>query len=116
MKLEDLETVDYLAIDSKTNSVTLAMLDDCDWSDEKVHVGLLQAKINRYLDFIESGDVYESATQSAGYKIGNTSKILVHVYFQHSPTDLGREFLHHVSRVANEANIGFSFSAVELPE
>jgi hypothetical protein len=34
----------------------LTLVDDCDWSDEARHLALLQTKINRYFDFIESGE------------------------------------------------------------
>lgn len=35
------------------------MVDPLDWSDEQAHLLLLEAKLNAYLAFIESGEVHD---------------------------------------------------------
>lgn len=37
----------------------LTIVDDLDWSDVETHLRLMQAKVYRYLDFVESGDMDE---------------------------------------------------------
>jgi hypothetical protein len=44
----------------------LTISDHLVWGDE--HLYMLQEKINKYIDFIESGDIYEKYEQAVGKK------------------------------------------------
>ena len=73
MRLNDPDTVDYLGLEKETGCVVVTLVDDCGWEDEMQHLGLLQAKVNRYFDFIESGEVYQQLAETTGRKVGSAS-------------------------------------------
>ena len=51
MRLSNSNAVDFLGLEKATGHIVLTLVDDCDWNDELQHLVLLQAKLNRYLDF-----------------------------------------------------------------
>lgn len=52
-------TVDWLALEKGTGRILLTVVDDLDWTDEAGHLFVLQEKLDTYLAFIESGEVFE---------------------------------------------------------
>lgn len=68
MALEKLETADAIGIETLTGCVVLTITDSWDWSDERSHLLALQAKLNRYFDFIEEGQLIESYPAAIGRK------------------------------------------------
>jgi len=68
MSVEDKDKIDSMGINKETDVVTLAISDHLDWDNEYDHLIMLQEKINTYLSFLESGEVYESYPQAKGKK------------------------------------------------
>jgi hypothetical protein len=70
MTIENLDVVDYIAWHPKTEEVGLMIIDHLGWTDDdqsnKEHMYLLQEKINRYVAFIESGEIYRSYSKARG--------------------------------------------------
>lgn len=62
MSIEDLNKVDMIGIPEENKSiVNLGFTDHLSWHKEvEKHLFLIQEKINSYIRFIESGEVYES--------------------------------------------------------
>jgi len=67
MALENSQVVDAVGVDKRTGDVVLTLLDSWDWEDEGPHLLVLQAKLNAYFEFIESGQL-EAHTEGAGRK------------------------------------------------
>lgn len=65
MSVDDPNVVDAIGTERDTGVVVLTIFDQLDWDDDQ-HFVALQEKINRYLGFIESGEVLESYPQAAG--------------------------------------------------
>lgn len=60
MSIENTDVVDFIGIDKETFDVVLSISDHLLWDDDsKHHMYLLQEKINSYLRYIESGEIYE---------------------------------------------------------
>jgi uncharacterized protein DUF6572 len=59
MSVEQTDVVDILGIDRETGHVVLTISDHLDWSDSARHQIILQKKLNRYLAFVESGEILE---------------------------------------------------------
>jgi len=60
MSIENTDVVDFIGIDKDTSEVVLSVSDHLLWGDDsKEHMYLLQEKINAYLRYIESGEIYE---------------------------------------------------------
>lgn len=68
MSLYELEKVDFMGYNKEEKIAYLVIADELDWSDEEKHIELLQEKINLYLGFIESDEVYERYPEVKGYR------------------------------------------------
>lgn len=70
MSIDQSDVVDSIGIDPIKNEVQLIITDHLDWTgDDRTdnkHMYLLQEKINAYLCFIESGEIYTTYPQARG--------------------------------------------------
>jgi hypothetical protein len=70
MSIDQTNVVDFIYRDPKTNEVYLCLTDHLAWTGvQKVdyeHLYLLQEKINSYLAFIESGEIYTAYPKAKG--------------------------------------------------
>ncbi len=67
MTIEDLNKIDRVYRDPNTDQVVLVITDHLPWDeDEGRHLELLQAKVYRQLDVIESGEVAEKVPFARG--------------------------------------------------
>jgi hypothetical protein len=68
MTIEDLDKIDRTYLDPNTGHAVLAILDHLLWDvDEGRHLELLQAKVYRQLDVIESGEIAERIPFTRGH-------------------------------------------------
>jgi hypothetical protein len=65
MTVEQHDVVDFVSIDREGNA-TLTVSDHLPWMDLKGHLFHLQEKINGYLKFAESGEIYEKFPETRG--------------------------------------------------
>lgn len=56
MTVEQTELIDSVSLDQAGATCTLAVIDDLVW--DELHLQLLQAKLNTYLRYIESGEIF----------------------------------------------------------
>lgn len=66
MSIDQPETVDAIGVETSTGDVVLTISDHLDWTLPARHVAALQAKLNCYLGFIESGELQEVYPAGAG--------------------------------------------------
>jgi hypothetical protein len=66
MSLDRIDVVDAVGTDKKSGAVVLNILDSWDWDDEEGHLIALQDKLNAYLGFIDSGQIYEDYPTAVG--------------------------------------------------
>ena len=66
------------------------------------HLLLPQEKLNTYLRFVESGEVYSAYPAALG------KRIEIHVYWRIAPTSEAEQFLSRVTSIVGEAELGFS--------
>ena len=55
MSLDNLESVDAVGTEKHSGTVALSILDAWDWNDQNRHLTTLQAKLDAYFGFVESG-------------------------------------------------------------
>jgi hypothetical protein len=61
MTIEQTQTVDMIADDAVENIASLIISDHLEWDESQPdHLILLQEKINSYLRFFESGEIFEN--------------------------------------------------------
>ena len=56
MAVDDPDTIDFISVDGRGRLV-LTISDHMEWDQDREHLLALQEKINRYLSFIESGQL-----------------------------------------------------------
>ena len=100
MTVEQLDVVDIISTDTKTGHVVLAISDHLDWSDSIQHQVTLQAKFNKYLAFIESGEILTR------YPDARNRPVAIKVWFRCTPDEEGHRFLARAREVIEAA--GFS--------
>jgi hypothetical protein len=103
MGVQNTNEVDVISYNKETGVVTLAIIDSLDWDDEGEHLLLLQEKINIYLSFIESGEIYSS------YEHADGSEFEIKIYFKNDFPQLCKNFLDKVTEIINEAGFYFSY-------
>src|SRR5580658_6387568 len=97
MSVEQTEVVDIISTERMTGNVVLTISDHLDWSDSTAHQMLLQSKLNRYLAFVESGEILES------YPDAKDRPIEFKVVFQFPPDNGGQTFLAKVRPIIESA-------------
>lgn len=107
MSVEDEGLVDIIAID-KSDSVVLTVSDHLDWSDPVKHQSILQAKLNRYLAFVESGELLDR------YPAGRGRRVKIKVVFKFAPDALALEFLSTAQKIIEAA--GFTLQTTVFTE
>ena len=58
MSIEQSDKIDFISI-TKSGKVQLTISDHLEWNNEEMHLLILQKKINAYLDFIQSEQIFE---------------------------------------------------------
>ena len=100
MAVDDPDVVDIISIEP-SGAVVLTVADHLDWIDTTAHQAVLQAKLNRYLAFIESGEILEK------YPAAEGREIVICVVMKHSPDVGGFRFLEQAGGIIETA--GFRF-------
>lgn len=107
MSVENEGVVDIISID-KATSVVLTISDHLDWSDTTQHQLLLQSKFNRYLAFVESGELLER------YPAGKGLPVKFRIAFKFKPDQAAHEFLAKAKELIEAA--GFSLETEVFAE
>lgn len=92
MTIEKVDVVDYAGVETATGKMILSMVDHLGWEDVLEHLLILQEKINRYVAFIESGEIIESCPSSQGRDV----VIAILTLFPLSDDDRVSEFMRQV--------------------
>lgn len=66
MALENPTQVDAVGTERASGVVVLTLFDGWDWTDASSHLTALQAKLNAYFEFVESGQLEESYPEAQG--------------------------------------------------
>jgi len=109
------QLVDWFGIEKDTGFVGLTVIDDLDWEDERSHVLLLQDKLNTYLAFIESGDVFTRLKSEFGVDVKPGTKINVSILAKFDPPSKGVQFLKHAAHILVSRGVSLSHRVVRVP-
>src|SRR5690349_8114757 len=103
MSVAQLDVVDYLSLEKGTGHVVLIIADDLDWEQEPRHLWLLQEKINRYVAFIESGEVLSKCEETLGRPAPDQPAFRISVVAKHEPSAQATKLLAHAKCVLESA-------------
>lgn len=113
MSVRQTEVVDYLGLEQGSGHILLTLIDDLDWSDEHAHLVLLQDKLNKYLAFIESGEVYDQLLENLGRRVAPGTPVKISVLAKY-PSSAGAErFLGQVRSAIEAAGFAFAHKILE---
>ena len=101
MAIDEPGVVDAIGTLLDKSEVVLTISDHLEW-DDPAHLPALKAKLNRYLAFIESGEVFESYPSAKG------KRLRIEIVCQYDPTPHGETFLTNARETV--ANAGFALS------
>jgi len=111
MSLDRTDKVDFIGIDRVTDSVILTIADETDWEDPSSHLQKLQAKINCYLRFCESGELLDA------YPLAKGRRVVIRVVLRHDLPTMAIAFVERAKPVLREAGFALeweTFSGCEL--
>ena len=108
MSVEQLYVVDIISTDKESGAVILTISDHLDWSNTTTHQNTLQAKLNKYLAFVESGEILTR------YPDARNRPVVINVAFKHKPDPEGWRFLARAKEVIESA--GFSLRSEVFAE
>jgi hypothetical protein len=97
MSIEQLDVVDVVSIDKQTGHVILTISDHLDWSDNIAHQTALQAKLNKYLSFVESGEILARYPEAKGRPVA------IKVVFRCKPDKEGWSFISRAKEIIESA-------------
>ncbi len=99
MALDKPEVIDAIGIEDATGAAILTIADSWDWEDEGKHLLALQAKLNSYFEFIESGQVWESYPKAQG------RDLIVEVVTRFPLSEAGKELVRRASEACSDLGI-----------
>ena len=103
MTVEQTSVVDIAYIDRATGIVHLSVTDHLPWEGE--HLLVLQEKINCYLSFVESGEVFDTLPGAEG------KNIQIELITKYKPTEEALHFFGHAEAFLRQEGIGFTHRA-----
>lgn len=102
MSVDQTQVIDVVSKD-KDGTIVLSISDHLDWENTKQHLLILQEKINTYLNFLDSGEIYEKYPEAKGHAIQ------IDVRFHYQPSMEARAFLEKVKPIVEESGYSFRF-------
>jgi hypothetical protein len=94
--VDQTRVIDIISISKQTGEVELTISDHLDWSDNE-HLLLLQEKLNAYLAFVESGEIYDQYPKAKG------REIVFEIIFVFKPSPIANEFLERAQETVQSA-------------
>ena len=104
--IDNPDTVDLIGTEKASGKIVLTISDHLAWGDE-AHLSALQDKINTYLSFIESGEIYQQYPEARG------QEIRIEAVMKFAPDKNGLEFLQRAAEIVEIAGFGLSFHVFE---
>lgn len=99
MSVEQTDVVDIIGTEKSTGKVIMTVSDHLDWKDEQSHLLMLQEKLNRYLAFVESGEILSSYPDAKG------RSIVFDVVMKNDLPDSARAFFTQVEKTLGSVGV-----------
>ncbi|MBU8882043.1 hypothetical protein KSK37_02995 [Kaistella sp. DKR-2] len=106
MSVEQIDKIDFIST-SPNGSVKLTISDHLIWDEENEHVLLLQDKINSYLNFVDSGQIFEE------YPNSKNKNIAIGLIMKFEPNEYALNFLQKCKSIIKELNIEFNWKTLK---
>jgi len=107
MSVEKAGVIDAIGVEKNSGKVILTISDHLGWEDESGHLSTLQAKLNSYLAFIESGEMLESYPDARG------RDVIIDVVGKDLPTPNAERFLEKAGKELARAGLVLRFKVLD---
>jgi hypothetical protein len=108
MAVDEADKVDAIGVDRTTGYVVLTISDHLSWAEsEELHREVLREKINSYLAFIESGELYKTYPNAVG------RQVLISVAGKFDLSPVGCEFFTNATEVIRRAGFNLEFKKAD---
>ena len=97
--LEKPNVVDAIGTEKTTGDIILTITDSWDWEDEQQHLLALQAKLNSYFNFIESGQIFDEYPNAKG------RKLVIDVVTRFPLPEIGVQFLEKANAACADLDV-----------
>jgi len=104
MSIDEIDIVDFIGINIG-GAVELTISDHLPWDAE--HLLLLQDKINTYLSFYESGEIYQS------YPEASDKQVIIAIICKHSPSEEIEVLLNRFKSVVEKSGLSLVWRQLE---
>ncbi len=102
MSIEQTNVVDAVGVDNVTGEVVLTITDQIEWTgSDNEHFLLLQEKLNTYLGFVESGEIFDTYPNAKG------KGVLIDVVYKYPLNQQAQEFYSKVIRIVEGSGMKF---------
>lgn len=105
MTVEQAKVVDAIGTDTTTGRVHLTIADHLEWNSD--HLVLLQEKLNSYLAFVESGEIYTA------YPASTDRAVAIDLVLKYRPNAEAGAFLAQVSSILEGAGLAFHYGPLQ---
>ena len=99
MAIDEPDKIDAVGIEQGSDFAALTILDAWDWQDERKHLLVLQAKLNAYFRFVESGQIWRAYPEAVG------RQLVIDVIGRFPLPQIGIDFLHRASEACSVLDI-----------
>lgn len=106
MNIEQKDIIDFIST-SPDGKIVLTISDHLLWDEKNEHLLMLQEKLNSYLRFIESGEIFES------YPATKDNSLIIEIGLQYEPNEVGLAFLNHCKETIINARIDFKWRQIK---
>lgn len=101
MTIEQLDKVDIIGTDD--SNIELVISDHLKWDDKNEKLLLLQDKLNLYLSFVESGEIYEHYPKAVGLPVK------ISIVSKYQPNSEAVKFLALAAETIKDAGFELSY-------
>jgi hypothetical protein len=107
MSIEDTQVIDIISSAADGGSVTLTATDHLEWGNRE-HLMMIQDKLNAYLAFMESGEIFDTYPKAKG------KELKLEVVCKYEPDEEGKKFLTLCGEVISNAGFSFRYRVHEI--
>lgn len=105
MSILDDEVVDAISVNPE-GEVVLTISDNLEWSENE-HLLFLQNKVNTYIAFVESGELFESYSKAKG------RNVVFNLVARYEPDEDALEFIRQVKGILLGADVTFRYEVFD---
>ena len=102
MGIDNPTVVDAVSTAKDGSRVHLTIFDADDWSDERAHLFALQAKLNGYFDFVQSGQLFEE------YPAAERAPVMIDV-FRVPPSEKAKGLLARADEMSRQLGLKVAY-------